>query len=218
MLASGLRFIIRAAAGALVAAVLFSALSINQAQAATVDEFLANPTAVMAQYPNGGADFISLVRDVATSHPEALATITGLISSASADQQGAIGSGLGQAYTAMLTSNPTYAASIQSAIGASSSSDAQTAYSGATGNVSTASTSGPGAGGAGGGGGGGSGGPAGGSGFGGTPSGGSNSGSGGTTNGSGSSQTTSGTFTGGGGSVTGTTTSSGTTTSVSPHG
>jgi hypothetical protein len=212
MLASGLRFIIRAAAGALVAAVLFSAISTNQAQAATVDQFLANPTAVMAQYPNGGADFISLVRDVATSHPEALATITALLSSGSADQQAAIGSGLGQAYTAMLTANPTYAASIQSAIGASSSSDAQTAYSGATGNVSTASTSGPGAGG---GGGGGSGGPTGGSGSGGSgPSGGSNSGSG-STNGSGSSQTNSGTFTGGGGSVSGTTSSSG---SVSPRG
>jgi hypothetical protein len=211
MLASGLRFIVRACAGALVATVLFSAISMNLAQAATVDEFLANPTAVMAQYPNGGADFISLVRDVATSHPEALATITALLSSGSPDQQAAIGSGLGQAYTAMLTANPTYAASIQAAIGASSSSDAQTAYAGATGNVSTASTSGPGAGG----GGGGSGGPTGGSGSGGSgPPGGSNSGSG-STNGSGSSQTNSGTFTGGGGSVNGSTNSTG---SVSPRG
>jgi hypothetical protein len=214
MFATGFRFLVRTAAGAVAAGLMFIAFATTHAQAATVDEFLANPTAVMAQYPNGGAELISLIRDVATAHPEALSTLTGLLSSGGTDQQAAVGSGLGQAYKITLNNDQAYAAQIAAAVGGSSSDSAKTAYSGATGNVSIASTGGGAAGGgAGGGGGGGSGGTAGGSGFGGTPSGGSNSGSSGTT-GQSPTQTSGATFTGGGGGVSGTTSTSN---SVSPR-
>lgn len=206
MFATGFRYLVRAAAGAVVAGLMFTTLAATGAQAATVDEFLANPAQVMAQYPNGGAELISLIRDVATSHPEALATITGLLSSGTADQQGAVGSGLGQAYKIVLNTDQAYAAQIAAAVGGSNSDSAKTAYSGATGNVSIASTGGGAAGG-----GGGSGGTAGGSGS-GTPTGGSNSGSSGTT-GQGSTQTSGNTFTGGGGGVSGSTSTG----SVSPR-
>jgi hypothetical protein len=210
MFATGFRYLVRAAAGAVAAGLMFTTLATTHAQAATVDEFLANPTQVMAQYPNGGAELISLIRDVATSHPEALATITSLLASGNADQQGAIGSGLGQAYNIVLNTDQAYATQIAAAIGGSSSDSAKTAYAGVTGNVSIASP-GPGAGGGGGGTGGGSGGTAGGSGS-GIPTGGSNSGSSGTT-GQGSTQTSGNTFTGGGGGVSGSTSTG----SVSPR-
>src|SRR5664279_1651466 len=102
MFATAFNFLARATAGAVMAGLMFTTLATTGAQAATVDEFLANPTQVMAQYPNGGAELISLIRDVATSHPEALATITSLLSSGNADQQAAVGSGLGQAYKIVL--------------------------------------------------------------------------------------------------------------------
>lgn len=199
MLATGFKYLARAVGGAVVAGLMFTSLAATGAQAATVDEFLANPAQVMAQYPNGGAELISLIRDVAISHPEALATITSLLSSGTVDQQAAVGSGLGQAYNIVLNTDQAYAAQIAAAVGGSNSDSAKTAYSGATGNVSIASTGGGAAGG--GGGGGGSGGTAGGSGS-GTPTGGSNSGSGGTT-GQNSTQNSGNTFTGGGGGVGG---------------
>lgn len=205
MFAKGFRYLVRAAAGAVTAGLMFTSLATTQTQAATVAEFLANPTQVMAQYPNGGADLVSLIRDVATSNPQALATLTSLLSAGNADQQGAVGAGLGQAYNIVLNTNQAYAAQIAAAVGASGSDNAKTAYAGATGNVATAST-GPGAGASGAGGG--SGGTAGGSAGSGAPSGGSNSGSSGTT-GQSNTQTSGNTFTGGGGSRSG---SSGTST------
>lgn len=209
MFATGFRYLARVAAGAVLAGLMFTTLATTGAQAATVDEFLANPAQVMAQYPNGGAELISLIRDVATSHPEALATITSLLSSGNVDQQSAVGSGLGQAYKIVLNTDQAYAAQIAAAVAGSNSDSAKIAYSGATGNVSIASTGGGAAGG--GGAGGGSGGPAGGSGS-GIPTGGSNSGSGGTT-GQNTTQNSGNTFTGGGGGVSGSTSTG----SVSPR-
>ncbi len=130
MLATGRRNFCRAAIGTVAAGLMFATLGTGSAQAATVDEFLANPAQVLAQYPNGGADLISLIRDVATSHPEALAAITNLIAGGNADQQLAIGSGLGQAAAAVAATDPAYATQIQTAVAASGSSNVQTAYAG----------------------------------------------------------------------------------------
>ncbi len=200
MLASGFRHLVRVAACVAAAGFMFANLATAQTTpTSAVNQFLANPAQVMAQYPNGGAELISLIRDVAVSHPEALATLTSLLSAGNVAQQGAVGSGLGQAYNIVLNTNQAYAAQIAAAVGASGSDSAKIAFSGSTGNVSTAAVGG---GGGAGGGGGGSGGPAGGSGFSGPPSGGSNSGSGGTT-GQGSTQNSGNTFTGGGGGVGG---------------
>jgi hypothetical protein len=129
-----------------------------------ISQFLANPAQVLQQYPNGGAQLISLIRDVAVSHPEALQTITGLLSGASTDQQSAIGSGLGQAAQIVVRTNQAYANQIQQAIAGSPSEDAKVAFAGVTGNTTIAS-SGGGGGGGGGGAGGGTGGPTGSTGF-----------------------------------------------------
>jgi hypothetical protein len=146
---------------AMVAMAAFMSAAPAAAQTSTnqqVQQFLANPSQVLQQYQNGGAQLISLVRDVATSHPEALATIMSLIASANPDQQAAIGSGLGQAAQIVARTNPDYAAQIQQAVAASGNNTVQTAYAGATGNT-VIGAAGGGGGGAAGGGGGGIGGP-----------------------------------------------------------
>lgn len=171
---------------------------------AAVTQFIANPTQALQDYPSGGPQLISLIRDVALAHPEALQTIVGLLANATADQQTAIGSGLGQAAQMSLRTNQAYANQIQQALIASGFQNAITAFAGVTGNVNIAST-GPG-------GGGGGGGVGGSTGANGSPSGGSNSG-GGQTFGSSNFQTSSQNFFTGGGSG-GATSSSG---SVSPR-
>lgn len=209
MVASFTRHVVRAAAGVVMATLLFA----SPGQAQTAAQFAANPAQVLAQFPNGGPQLISLVRDAVTQNPGLLQTITSLMSGASSNQQAAIGSGLGQAaQIAVNNNNQAFANQIAAAVAASGSSDAQTAFSGATGSTQTAAT---GAGAGAGGGGGGSGGPAGGSGGGfggGAPSGGANSGGGTTGSGAGSTQTSTATFTGGGGGVGGASN-----TSVSPR-
>jgi hypothetical protein len=165
MLRIGYRQIFQLATGVVAAVVMFASAAVAQTSTnQVISQFLANPAQVLQQYPNGGAQLISLIRDVAVAHPEALQTITGLLSGAAADQQLAIGSGLGQAAQIVVRTNQAYANQIQQAIAASTSEDAKTAFAGVTGNTTIAATGG-GGGGGGGGAGGGTGGPTGSTGF-----------------------------------------------------
>lgn len=208
MFASGFRYLIRVAAVVMAAGFMFTTLATAQTPTSKIDQFLANPTQLLSQYPNGGADLISLVRDTSVAHPEALQTIIALLANANSDQQLAIGSGLGQANRIVNNNDQNFANAIALAVAGAGSSDASAGFSGATGNVSISSTGGGAPGGAGGGTGGGSGGSTGTTGF---AFGGSNSGS--QTNGQSNFQTPSQTFTGGGSSVSGSTPSG----SVSTH-
>jgi len=140
---------------AIIAALAAAPVRAQTATDQAVNQFLSNPTQAMQNYPSGGAQFISLIRDVAVSHPEALATIMNLLSSANGDQQAAIGSGLGQAAQIVVKTNQAYASQIQQAIANSNSDSAKTSFASVTGNTTIASTGGAGAGGGGGGGGGG---------------------------------------------------------------
>src|SRR5882672_5343879 len=69
----------------------------QQLPAQVVSDFIANPAALLQQYPNGGAQMISRIRDLAASNPTTLAAIMTLIATANKDQKTAVGSGLGQA-------------------------------------------------------------------------------------------------------------------------
>lgn len=185
---------------ALAGAISTSAVAQNNAG---VDQFLANPAQVLTQFPNGGPRLISLVRDTAIAHPEALQALINLMKTASPAQQLAFGSGFGQAAQIVSKTDETYANQIRAAVAGSGSDRANTAMNGVTGDVAIASV-----GGAGGGGGGGSGGTAGGGSGSGGPTGGSNTGTG-QVFGSNSSQTSQQTFTGGGAGVSGSSSSSG---------
>ena len=169
------RQFLRLTTAAIAAAFVFPSLAM--AQQSAVDKFLADPAKALQNFPNGGAQLISLIRDVAVAHPEALNSITALLKTANSDQQSAIGSGLGQAAQIVAKTNPTYANQIQQAVASAGSDAATTSFASVTGNVNIAAT-----GGGGGGGGGGAGGGTGGNGGvgGGTPGGGFGFGGGGT--------------------------------------
>jgi hypothetical protein len=163
-----------------------------QLTAQQVSQFLANPSALLTANPNGGGRLVREIRDLILSDPATLPAIIALLTNASAAQQTAIGSGLGQAAQALASTNPDLANQIQTALAASGVPLAIASYSAVTGNVQIGSTGGAG-GGAGGGSGPTSGGPPTGGGGGGGTTG--STGGGGSAGGSG--------LTGGGGGVSG---------------
>jgi hypothetical protein len=100
-----------------------------------VSQFLANPSAFLAEHPNGGARLVSRIRDLLLSDPSTLSAIIALLANANDAQQAAIGSGLGQAAQALASTNPTLANQIQTALAGSGSKLAIASYSATTGNV-----------------------------------------------------------------------------------
>ena len=151
MRSSVVRSVLQIGLGVFAAAFIFASSAQAQGTQSPVDQFIANPSQALKNYPNGGPQLISLIRDVAMQHPEALSAIIALLPNAGPDQQAAIGSGLGQAAQLSVKTNPQYANQIQQALTASGFENAIVAFSAATGNVNIAST-GPGGGGGGGGG------------------------------------------------------------------
>jgi hypothetical protein len=193
-----------------------------------VADFLANPAALLAQYPNGGPQLISRIRDLVASDPgsppgtdnSVVNALGALFANASPEQKANIGAGMGQAAKICVgvaqtlpSGSPQQQAYLNyiNAIAAAANGDnaVRVAYTAVAGDVALGGTGG----GAGGGGGGGGGGPGGGTG--GTFS--SFGTNGGTTTGGGggTSSPTSSSFTGGGAggggsaSITTTTTASG---------
>jgi hypothetical protein len=124
-----------------------------------VAQFVANPSAALAANPNGGGRLVSYIRDLLLScsamspscDQTALQAITALLATANADQQSAIGSGLGQAAQALASTNPALANQIQTALANSGSQLALASYQATTGNVQTGANGGGGGGGGGGG-------------------------------------------------------------------
>jgi hypothetical protein len=62
-----------------------------------VSQFINEPGKLLTQFPSGGPQMISLIRDLVASDPGTLPLITELNAKANADQVQAIGTGLGQA-------------------------------------------------------------------------------------------------------------------------
>jgi hypothetical protein len=121
----------------------------QQLPAQTVADFLKDPGQMLSAAGNGdgGAAVVTAIRDLAASNPTTLPAIIALLGSANAAQQAAIGTGLGQAAAACAVPDPTYAASIQQQLAASTSEAAKTAYAAATGNKPIGSVAGGGTGG-----------------------------------------------------------------------
>jgi hypothetical protein len=65
--------------------------------AQVVSRFISDPARLLTQFPNGGPQMISLIRDLVASDPGTLPLIVDLNPKANADQTQAIGTGLGQA-------------------------------------------------------------------------------------------------------------------------
>lgn len=142
----------------------------SPASAATQQQlsaFLADPGAILGANPNGGGKLVSTIRDLLLSDQGAMAAactaanrptqpncilsaIIALLSGASAEQQSAIGAGLGQAAQALIGTNPTFANQIQTALAASGSDVAIASFATTTGNVQIGANGGGGGGGGGG--------------------------------------------------------------------
>lgn len=165
---SVIRIALRMAAAAALAATITSAASAaiyppqRQLPATVISDFKAAPSSLLQQYPTGGPQLISRVRDLGASDP---ATLPGLIAllkdpATTKDQMRAIVGGLAQVARLAAASDLAFANEIQSAIAGTGNQDVIAAYQAATGDVAIAAT-----GGGAGGGGTGAGGPTGTSGF-----------------------------------------------------
>ena len=102
------------------------------AQLATqqVGQFVADPSALLKANPNGGGRLVSQIRDLMLSDTclpspaaprlascqDVLTAILGLLANANDAQKSAIGTGLGEAAQAMVSTNPTLASDIQTAL------------------------------------------------------------------------------------------------------
>jgi len=160
---SVIRNALRMAAAAAFAATIITAASAavyppqRQLPATVISDFKAAPNSLLQQYPTGGPQLISRVRDLGASDPT---TLTGLIAllkdrATTPDQMRAIVAGLAQVARMAAQSDQAYANEIQAAIANTGNADVIAAYQAATGDVAIAATGG------GGGGGSGSGGPTG---------------------------------------------------------
>ena len=105
MSSSSVRLLLRSVAGALIASFFFISASLAQLSPQAVSQFLANPGQTLQQFPNGGAQLVSFIRNLALSNPDTLPVIISLLANASKDQQAAIGAGLGRAAQASLQNN-----------------------------------------------------------------------------------------------------------------
>jgi hypothetical protein len=95
-------------------AAVYSAQQALPAQ--VIKDFLADPGGLLTQHPNGGAQFISRVRDLAASDPATLNPLIALLGRANPSQSSGIGTGLGQAALMAVKTDQAYANEIQQAI------------------------------------------------------------------------------------------------------
>ena len=99
--------------------------------------------------PLSTAELITKVRDLVTSDKAALKVVIEALKFASAEEKSAIGTALGQAAQACLTTDAGYSADIQQALAESTDQNAIQSFAAVTGNVPIGATSGGGAAGAG---------------------------------------------------------------------
>jgi hypothetical protein len=69
----------------------------EQLSGQALSQFINDPSRLLTQYPSGGPQMISLIRDLVASDPGTLSLIINLNAKANPDQLQAIGTGLGQA-------------------------------------------------------------------------------------------------------------------------
>jgi hypothetical protein len=152
---SVIKIALRMAAAAALAATISSTASAavyppqRQLPAQVISEFKASPNSLLLQYPTGGPQLISRVRDLGASDPTTLPGLIALLKdpATSKDQMRAIVAGLAQVARMAAQQDQAYGAEIQAAIAGTGNPDVIAAYQAATGDVQIAATGGGGAGG-----------------------------------------------------------------------
>ncbi len=105
---------------------------------ADMQVFLADPAALLADYPSAGLPMTTRVRSLAGSSATTLDPLLGLVASASPPQVSAIGSGLARVARACAASNPDYAGLIQQKIAGLNNPQLVAAFLAASSEVQTA--------------------------------------------------------------------------------
>lgn len=152
---SVLKIALRMAAAAALAATITSAASAavyppqRQLPATVISEFKAAPNSLLQQYPTGGPQLISRVRDLGASDPTTLPGLIALLKdpATTKDQMRAIVGGLAQVARMAASADQAFANEIQAAIANTGNQDVIAAYQAATGDVAIAATGGGGGGG-----------------------------------------------------------------------
>src|SRR5581483_8089800 len=152
-----LRSTLRLAAATALAATISTAASAaiyppqRQLPATVISDFKAAPNNLLRQYPTGGPQLISRVRDLGASDPTTLPGLIALLKdpATTKDQMRAIVAGLAQVARMAAQSDQAFANEIQTAIAGIGNPDVIAAYQAATGDVAIAATGGGGGGGSG---------------------------------------------------------------------
>ncbi|MBR0957317.1 hypothetical protein [Bradyrhizobium japonicum] len=147
---SVIKIALRMAAAAALAATINSAASAaiyppqRQLPVTVISDFKASPNSLLQQYPTGGPQLISRVRDLGASDPTTLPGLIALLkdSATTTDQMRAIVAGLAQVARMAAQQDQAYANEIQSAIAGTGNPDVIAAYQAATGDVAIAATGG----------------------------------------------------------------------------
>ena len=82
----------------------------------TTEQFIPHPDLLLTKFPNGGAEMISQVRELALANHANLPYILEVLARANHEQGTAIGTGLGQAALASVKTDQAYATAIQQAV------------------------------------------------------------------------------------------------------
>ncbi|MCA1512326.1 hypothetical protein I6F31_15175 [Bradyrhizobium sp. NBAIM01] len=147
---SVIRNALRMAAAAALAATITSAANAaiyppqRQLPAIVISEFKASPNSLLQQYPTGGPQLISRVRDLGASDPTTLPGLIALLKdpATTKDQMNAIVAGLAQVARMAAQQDQAYANEIQTAIAGTGNPDVIAAYQAATGDVAIAAAGG----------------------------------------------------------------------------
>ncbi|PPQ16843.1 hypothetical protein CV770_24235 [Bradyrhizobium sp. AC87j1] len=143
---SVIRIALRMAATAALVATITSVASAaiyppqRQLPATVISEFKATPNSLLQQYPTGGPQLISRVRDLGASDPTTLPGLIALLKdpATTKDQMRAIVAGLAQVARMAAQTDQAFANEIQTAIAGIGDADVIAAYQAATGDVAIA--------------------------------------------------------------------------------
>jgi hypothetical protein len=99
----------------------------------TIADFTANPSQLLNQFPSGGGQMISRLRDLLASDPATLAPILSLLPTANSEQKAALGAALAQAARLYQRADQAFAAQIQQAVANTQDQELIVAYAAAAG-------------------------------------------------------------------------------------
>jgi hypothetical protein len=107
----------------------------QQLSTQAITDFTGNPSQILSQFPNGGAQMIARLRDLLASDPATLSAIVALIANANKEQKAAMGAALAQAAKLYAGIDPTFAVQIQRGVANTQDQEVILAFAAAAGDL-----------------------------------------------------------------------------------